>query len=203
MQRGSRLHVTGLGPLMTVLLATGGPSSGTPLPAYPETEPGRLPVAVTDIPGVERGVFRDGRVFLAGQPNSDALRRFRDLRVRVVVNLRTPEEMANPSLVPFDLPARVAELGMEFVEIPINGRDYPYTPEAVDRLADVMTRRPDPILLFCNGAVRVSYLWAAYLVRYRGFDLDTALAHGRAAGIPPDPMAGLLGRRLRLIQDDP
>jgi len=174
-----------------------------PPAAFPDTVAGVLPVTVTDIPGVERRVFRDGRVFLAGQPNRDALARFRDLGVTAVVNVRTPEEMANLDLVAFDLPAAVAELGMEYVVIPLNGRDYPYTPAAVERLAEVLRRHPDPVLLFCAGATRTSYLWSAYLVQHLGFDLETAMAHGRAAGIPPDPMEGLLGRPLRTTFDQP
>lgn len=190
---------SGLGLLMMAGALGGTSDAAAAGPRYPDAKPGRLPVAVTDIPGVERGLYRDGRVFLAGQPNPAALARFRALGVTAVVNVRTPQEMANPALVPFNLPRLVAELGMEYVDIPFNGRDYPYTTAAVDRFAAVMERHRGPVLVFCNAAVRVSYLWAAYLVRHRGFDINTAMAHGRAAGIPPDPMAGLLGRQLRLI----
>jgi len=203
-QTGRRQLRPDLAKTLLALLMMGGVLGGVACaaedgPRFPDAQPGRLPVPVLDIPGVERGLYRDGRVFLAGQPNPAALARFRSLGVTAVVNVRTPEEMANPAMVPFDLPRVVTELGMEYVSIPFNGRDYPYTTSAVDRFATVMERHRGPVLVFCNAAVRVSYLWAAYLVRHRGFDINTAMAHGRAAGIPPDPMAGLLGRQFRLI----
>lgn len=193
--------------LLGLAVAAGSPGStmaeAEPATAFPETRAGVLPVTVAEIPGVERRVFRDGRVFLAGQPDREALAHFRELGVTAAVNLRTPEEMADLDLVSFDLPAVVAELGMEYVVIPLNGRDFPYTPAAVDALAEVLHRHRGPVLVFCAGATRVSYLWAAYLVRYLGFDLETAMAHGRAAGIPPSPLEGLLGRPLRLVIDQP
>ncbi len=54
------------------------------------------------------------------------------------------------------------------------------------------------MLLHCTVAWRASYMWAAYLIRHGGLDLDAALARGRAIGLSPDPLEGLLGRPIRL-----
>lgn len=155
-----------------------------------------LPVAVTDVQGVERRLFRDGRVLIGGQPNAAALERLKELGVTAVVNLRTPREMDNRELVPFDEAAEVARIGMEYVSIPIGGPEFPYVPETVARFAEVLDRHSGSVFLHCASGGRVSYLWAAYLIRFGGLDLGLAYARGRAIGIAPDPVELMLGRPL-------
>jgi uncharacterized protein (TIGR01244 family) len=161
-----------------------------------------LPVKLTDLEGFERTVCRDGRVFIAGQPTEAALEKLKALGVTAVVNLRTPKEMADRAQVPYDEAAAAARLGLEYVHVPLGGADFPYTPEAVDRFAAVLVAHPGPVLLHCTVAWRASYLWAAYLVRHGGLQLDAALARGRAIGLSQDPLEGLLGRPIRLTLGD-
>jgi hypothetical protein len=73
----------------------------------------RMPQAVEDFEGVERNLYRDGRVYIGGQPSEDALRRFKELGVTAVVNLRTPGEMEDRERVPFD--ETVVVEGLELV----------------------------------------------------------------------------------------
>jgi uncharacterized protein (TIGR01244 family) len=157
-----------------------------------------LPVEVKDIEGVQQRLFRDGRVFIAGQPSEQAFERFKALGVTVVVNLRTQREMDNRQAVPFDEPALLAKLGLEYVHIPLGGDDNPWTPAAVERFAQVLDRHRGPVLLHCTVAWRASYMWAAYLIRYAGLDLGAAMARGRAIGIGRDPLEELTGRQLRV-----
>ncbi|HVN76570.1 MAG TPA: sulfur transferase domain-containing protein [Thermoanaerobaculaceae bacterium] len=160
---------------------------------------GSLPQTVTGVEGMEKGLFRDGRVFVGGQPAKESLQELAKLGVVAVVNLRTPHEMADKAQVPFDEAAEAARLGMEYVAIPVNGTDYPYAPAVVENLAHALARIPGPVLLHCRTGVRASYLWTAYLVRNGGLDLDAALARGRAMAIPPDPLGQLLGTPLKLV----
>jgi uncharacterized protein (TIGR01244 family) len=155
-----------------------------------------LPAPVASIAGVEQNLFRDGRVYIAGQPSQAALAAFRELGVTAVVNLRTPPETEDRQRVPYDEAAAVAELGMEYIPIPLGGAEHPYTPQAVDRLAKVLADHPGPVLLHCTIGWRASYLWVAYLIREQGFTLADALARGEAIAITPDPLEGLLGRAL-------
>jgi uncharacterized protein (TIGR01244 family) len=161
-----------------------------------------LPVAVTDVEGVEQRIFRDGRVYIAGQPSEAALERLKELGVTAVVSLRTPAEMNDRKVVPFDEAEAVNTLGMEYVHIPLGGKDFPYTPEAVEKFAKVMDAHPGPVLLHCTVAWRASYMWTAYLIRFGGLDLDAALARGRAIAIGHDPLEQLTGRKLKLVWDD-
>ena len=59
-----------------------------------------VPAPVEGIEGVERRLYLDGRIYVAGQPSADALRRFRELGVTAVVNLRTRAEMDDRERVP-------------------------------------------------------------------------------------------------------
>jgi len=155
-----------------------------------------LPLPVDGFDDVQNGVFREGRVYLAGQPSEEALKRFKELGVTAVINLRTPAEMENRERVPFEEAEVVREFGMEYVLIPLGGDDHPYTPEAVDDFAAALQRHSGPVLLHCTVAWRASYMWVAYLILKQDFPLDVALARGEAIAISPPPLQGLLGKDL-------
>jgi uncharacterized protein (TIGR01244 family) len=168
-----------------------------------EADRGQPPEAVTGVEGMDKGLFRDGRVYVGGQPTEKSLASLAGLGVKTVVNLRTPREMADRTQVPFEEAAEAARLGMEYVTIPIGGAEYPYAPQAVERFAQVLESHPGSVLLHCRSGARASYLWTAYLVRYGGLSLDAALARGKAMGIGPDPLEQLLGRPLKLVWAGP
>jgi uncharacterized protein (TIGR01244 family) len=158
----------------------------------------KTPVAVESIDGVERNLYRDGRVYIGGQPSEEALAEFKEVGVTAVVNLRTPREMDDRERVPYDEAAAVERLGLEYVWIPLGGDDHPYTPTAVDKFAGVLERHHGPVLLHCTMGWRAAYLWVAYLIREHGYELDSALARGEAIAISPSPLQGLLDRPLKL-----
>ena len=181
--------------------ASAAPVAAAPRPAV-EIDRAALPAALSEPAGVERRLFRDGRVYIAGQPSEEALAKFKELGVTAVVNLRTPQEMADREEVPYDEAAAAARLGLEYVHLPIGGPEHPWRPEVLDRLADVLERHRGPVLLHCTVAWRASYVWTAYLVRETGLSLDEALARGRAIALTPDPLGELLGRRIELSLAD-
>ena len=188
--------------LLLVVFLVSGPAVGQETSSGSSADigldPEALPHEISGFEGEIRGLWRDGRVFIGGQPDETALAGFHEIGVTVVVNLRTTTEMDDRELVPFDEAAVVGSLEMEYIHIPLGGEDHPYSPEAVDRFADVLDRHDGPVLLHCTVAWRASYLWSAYLVREQGFSLDRALARGQAMAIGDLPIAGLLGRPLKL-----
>lgn len=171
----------------------------TATPLLVEFDRAAPPDTVRDYPGFQAKLYHEGRLYIAGQPTEAALRALPAHGVTAVVNLRTPREMNNRDIVPFDEAAVLAELGIEYIWIPLGGDEHPYTPAAVDSFAAVLGRHRGPLLLHCTVAWRASYMWAAYLVRHQGMPVAEAYARGEAIGIGEMPIAGLLGRKLAVI----
>lgn len=190
--------LTILGPL-AAMCAQAGPADPVRIPDFDRSAP---PDTVSDFPGFQARIFREGRVYIAGQPDEAAVRALPGRGVTAVVCLRTPAEMEDRERVPFDEAALVEELGIEYVPIPLGGDDHPYTPAAVDTLAAVLDRHEGPVLLHCTVAWRASHLWAAYLVKFADFEVEDAYRRGEAMGIGRTPLARLLDRDLVMTDAD-
>jgi len=137
---------------------------------------------VSGWPGT-KNVSRAGRIFFAGQPGEAALRQAAAEGVALVINSRTAQEMTR---VPFDEPALVAALGMQYVVIPVTPSTF--SAADVDRFAEALAATDGPVLFHCATANRSGGLWAAYLVRKRGLPWERALDLGRAAGLSRQSM---------------
>ena len=172
------------------------------VPSYPratlDLDRAAPPDTVRDWPGFQARVWREGRVFIAGQPDSLALAAARDHGVTCVVNFRTPAEMNDRKRVPYDEAALAASLGLEYVYAPIGDGEHPYTPAAVDSVAAALARHDGPVLLHCTVGWRAAHVWVAYLVRHQGWDFAEALPRGERIAITESPLGGLLGRPVRL-----
>jgi uncharacterized protein (TIGR01244 family) len=178
------LALAAIAPAGAQRIATTGPISKLPAPVPLDTT-GRFQAAAVRV---------GDDFFIAGQPTERALREMHDQGVRTVVNLRSPEEMQNA--VKFDERAVVARLGMKYVYLPMRGTpDFPYSPEAVTKLAAAVAGANGKVLLHCTVAWRASHLWAAYLIRERGVDVETALANARAINLMDDHRMGPGGRQ--------
>jgi uncharacterized protein (TIGR01244 family) len=139
-----------------------------------------------------------GPLYVSGQPSEAALRDMAAEGVKTVINLRTQPEMDNRRAVPFDEVALLKELGMTYVHIPLGGPDTPYTPEAVEKFAAALEAANSKVLLHCTVAWRASHMWAAFLVKHKGYTLEEAKRHGAAINLDGYsaggvPMDGLLG----------
>ena len=134
-----------------------------------------------------------GPVYIAGQPSETALEEMKAEGVRTVINLRTEAEMANRDLVPFDEAEKLSALEVDYVQIP-QGPEETYTPAAVDAFAAAMAEADGKVLVHCGSGVRASHMWAAYLVREKGMDLEAALAEAEAMNLKSEePVRALLG----------
>ncbi|HEY7797673.1 MAG TPA: sulfur transferase domain-containing protein [Hyphomonadaceae bacterium] len=141
-----------------------------------------------------------GPLYIAGQPSEAALRDMVAKGIKTIVNLRTQREMDNRQQVPYDEAALAKELGVSYVHIPLGGPDTPYTPEAVEKFAKAFESANSKVLLHCTVAWRASHMWAAYLVKYKGFTVEEAKRHGTAinlggyaaGGSPIDSLLGTL-----------
>lgn len=124
-----------------------------------------------------------GAMHIAGQPSEAAFREFAANGVTTVINLRTQPEMDNRNQVPFDEAELLKELNVNYVHIPLGGPDTPYTPAAIDQFAKAVEEADGDILFHCTVAWRASHVWAAYLVKYKGYTLEEAIRHADAINL--------------------
>jgi len=178
------------------------PTAGEAHAPLVEIDRATPPVELKEPEGFQVRLYKDGRVYIGGQPSEEALAAMKALGVTAIVNLRTQREMDNREAVPYDEKAKAAELGLDYVHLPIGGDDNPWRPEVVDGLADVLRRHPGPVLLHCTVAWRASYVWTAFLIRELGLPLDEALARGQAIALDESPLGDLLGRKVKLVYAD-
>lgn len=165
-----------------------------------KTIPAPVPL---DTKGFQAALARVGDdLYIAGQPTAEAIRQLHDRGVTTVVNLRTPEEMAQ---IGFDEAALVASLGMKYVYLPVRGNaEFPYSPATVERFSRALNEATGAVLLHCTVAWRASHLWSAYLISQRGMSVDSALNQGRLINLMDEhrmgdgrqPVEDFLGRDL-------
>lgn len=146
-----------------------------------------------------RAVLADaGKAFLAGQPTREGLERLKEMGVTTIINLRTQGEMDR--IEGYNEAEEAEALGMTYVHIPLGGDDHPYTPEALAKFAETMKASKGKPLVHCTVAGRASHMWAAYLAKYEGMDINEAVAHGRAANMSTPPFEKLLGSDITYSQ---
>lgn len=141
-------------------------------------------------------VFRDGDIYFSSQPTEDAMRAAQARGIKVVVNLRMPEETQGDD--GYDERKLAEGLGMDYVQIPV-------TPPSLsladaDKLRAVLEGTSEPTLIHCASANRVGALWALYLHHCRGISLEDAIQHGRHAGLRSDT---LIDRVEQIARDQP
>ncbi len=129
---------------------------------------------------VQNVIALSGDIYIAGQPSEAALKRFKAEGVTVVINLRTPPEVADRQQVPYDEPALAKELGLDYVSVPVGGKEWPASPAAVDAVARALAAHQGKALLHCTVGHRASHMWAAFLVRHRGVAPAEAVERARA-----------------------
>ncbi len=148
---------------------------------------------VSDWDGVAH-LSRDGAFYFASQPTKRGLEIAPTRGVKTIVNLRTPEEIQT---VDYNEEAAARELGMNYVSIPIESAEGLSLDDA-DRLADVLKDCQGGVLMHCKSASRAGGLWALYLNRHRGMELEDALERGRQAGM----RSPAIENRVRQLIDD-
>jgi uncharacterized protein (TIGR01244 family) len=151
-----------------------------------------------DRAGFQEVIAQTDDVFISGQPEKEAFVKLKSEGVTTVINLRTQREMDNRELVPFDEKHILDSLGMEYIHIPLGGKDFPYTNEALTKFAEAVTKSEGKVLLHCTVAWRASNMWAAYLIQYKGFSPDEAIRHAKAINFGEFPLEGLLEKKMKV-----
>lgn len=123
-------------------------------------------------------LFKSTNLFFSGQPNLETLEWMKAQGVDLVINLRSEDENEDFAESAFNEEQRVKELGMKYISIPIDGYDS-YTTENVTKLAEALENTSNKTLIHCASCGRVSYFMMAYLVEYKNYSLEEAVAFGQ------------------------
>lgn len=131
-------------------------------------------------------------LFIGPQPQLADFENLKSRGIRRVVNFRTPGEMKK---LPFREAQALAELGIDYVEIPVGGGQYAYSPAQLSALTNVL-QNEKKTLLHCASGQRASVITVAYLITEHGMPVDEAVRH--AKGWWPLALEDVLGQELLL-----
>ena len=129
-------------------------------------EPGDLPNRKDPLAGITTG----------GQPNAAQFQAAASAGFKSVIDLRGPNEDRG-----LDEPAVVAQLGMSYVNLPVEGADG-VTYANASALDKLLAKLEQPVLIHCSTGNRAGALLAVR-AKLGGADGETALALGKAAGL--------------------
>lgn len=152
-------------------------------PADPPKEQPRFQITNAKItPVVQEDPFAenkfDGRFIFAGQPTEDELRAFAALGGKVVINSRSEREMER---LKFDEAALCAELGLEYINIPVSSSKL--TDAEVSALGDAIGLHGGPTLMHCGSGSRSATLYGLYLTQSLLVDKDEAITRALELGM--------------------
>ena len=112
----------------------------------------------------------------AGQPDADEFRVFAEAGYVAVVDLRGPDEDRG-----LDEAKVIAELGLDYVQLPIVGDDA-INFENAEKLDSLLADYDGPVLLHCGSGNRVGAM-LALRKSLDGAQAEEALDYGRSAGL--------------------
>ena len=146
-------------------------------PKAPPATPPRAAAKPLAWPGVPH-LRHAGREYFSGQPTEAGLRHAAKQGVRTVINLRKEP-------LPYEEAKLAKQLGLRYVRVPIDGRQFTAQDAAEFRAA--IEAAKGPVLIHCHSGNRVGGMWTLYLIEHDKLSLKAALAQGRAAGLREPP----------------
>ena len=142
----------------------------------------------------------DQNLFIGPQPFYPDLQRLKQAGITKVINFRTPEEMKQ---LRFDEAAELKKMGIDYVMIPIGGKEFPRSPEQTKALAQALAGEQGKVLMHCRSGHRASEAYIAWLINEKGVPVNEALDRARAFGWWPPGLEGLLGKKMIVTLEDP
>lgn len=115
-------------------------------------------------------------IWTAGQPSPDQIAQLPAAGIQTVINLCAEGECG------WDERSQVQALGLTYHAIAIGGA-HDLNRDAALRLDQLLETCAHPVLVHCASSNRVGALFALRSAWVQAADVDTALEHGRAAGL--------------------
>jgi uncharacterized protein (TIGR01244 family) len=134
-------------------------------------------------------------VVFSGQPTAEQLAGYAKEGVKVVVNLRTPDEMAKLGL---DEKAIVEGAGMRYVNVPFVATAPPKDEELAGLMKLLGEAKPEGrVVLHCASSNRVGYVWGLYQAKEKGASVEKAVEEAKKAGMKSPALEQGLRERLK------
>jgi len=155
-------------------------------------EPGSCPVckmpliektpAMSELTGIPHFLKLNDQVWTGGQPWPEHLPKLKAAGVKVVINLRPPDESDGQAEA-----AKVKELGMTYFNIPVVFN----APDELDaddflKLTDEQLKN-GPVFIHCAVGTRVGAFWMIRRVVRDGWEYDKALEEANQIGLRNHP----------------
>jgi protein tyrosine phosphatase (PTP) superfamily phosphohydrolase (DUF442 family) len=136
-----------------------------------------MPTPLEALLGVVNACQVSPRVVTGGQPTAEDLERFRAAGGSSVLDLRDPMEPR-----PLDEPAVAAELGLEYVNIPVSSGSL--TDQTLERVLDVLRSAGNStIFVHCGSGSRVGGALLPYLMLDLGLNEEDAIGEAMRMGL--------------------
>ena len=134
-------------------------------------------------------------VVFSGQPTAEQLAAYGKDGVRVVVNLRTDDEMAK---LGWDEKGIVEGAGMGYLSVPFLATAPPKDVELVGLMKLLAGAKPEGrVVLHCASSNRVGYVWGLFLAKEKGVAVDKAVEEAKKAGMKSAALEQALRDRLK------
>lgn len=121
--------------------------------------------------------FKYQNYYLSAQPSLEALRWYKSQGASSIINLRTEKENKAFADYAFNEENMSKEMGLDYHSLPIGG-SKDYTPENLEAFAKLI-EGDKKMLIHCRSAGRVTILFMAYLIKYKGYTANQAAKVGR------------------------
>lgn len=125
-----------------------------------------------------KGSFKYQNFYLSAQPSLEALHWYKTQGANTIINLRTEKENKAYADYAFNEENMAIELGFVYHSLPIGG-SKDYTPENLEAFAKLI-ESDKKMLIHCRSAGRVTILFMAYLIKYKGYSANEATKVGRS-----------------------
>ena len=134
-------------------------------------------------------------VVFSGQPSAEQLVAYKKDGVKVVVNLRTDDEMSKLGL---DEKGIVEKAGMQYLSVPFLATAPPKDEELAGLLKLLAGAKPEGrVVLHCASSNRVGYVWGLFLAKEKGVAVDKAVEEAKKAGMKSAALEQALRDRLK------
>lgn len=121
-------------------------------------------------------------IAIGAQPSSLDLKELQQQGFRSVVNLRRPDENADPN--PEAEGEKARELGLAYFHLPVNPQNL--TPAEIEEFSARMDELPKPVYVHCQGGTRAGAFCLMHLGQKKGWTGEQAFAEGEKAGYKCD-----------------